>query len=326
MAVSEQSGHKSLNLQLWFGKVLVAELTDVIPHQGTWFALYRQVVAPGLGPLERRLCDFMAFCEEWHQRLKSGESPKAAEFDQFTDVIESRSWRVPCPDGTELTMTQGPVFAEGQASWNHADERPSRELAAGEVWSRLTSRRFAPPIRAQELFPDLPDWEGREIELQIRGLGIILYSPPAVAHIPEGSDYLNEHFWQPVDVARHVMACQLTAFCTGSPGNFRLRLFGGSLNEEVVAAATFKLRLGLQVHEERICLRDLYDLMRWRPECPPEQQLAVPDGWYRLTVFSSPSFFGTLGDDQVIAIHLEPMPTQPLMRWEGVPLLCNSGD
>ncbi len=51
----------------------------------------------------------------------------------------------------------------------------------------------------------------REIALDISGLGFILYSPPAVTHIPEGSDYLEKHFWQPDDVARHVMACQLTS-------------------------------------------------------------------------------------------------------------------
>jgi hypothetical protein len=30
-----------------------------------------------------------------------------------------------------------------------------------------------------ELFPDLPDWEAWEVDLEIAGLGIILYSPPA---------------------------------------------------------------------------------------------------------------------------------------------------
>ena len=41
----------------------------------------------------------------------------------------------------------------------------------------------------------------QEIALDIRGLGLILYSPPAVAHIAEGADYLGDHFWQPADVA-----------------------------------------------------------------------------------------------------------------------------
>ena len=133
----DQSARKPLNLQLWFGDVLVADLLNVIPHQGTWFALYRQVVAPGQGAVQRRLCDSIAFCEEWHRRLKRGNSPDAGEFDRFADIIKSGSWRVPYPDGGALPMDEGPTFFEGEASWNHPDDRPSRELAAHEVWSRL---------------------------------------------------------------------------------------------------------------------------------------------------------------------------------------------
>jgi hypothetical protein len=129
--VPAQAARKPLNLQLWFGDVVVADLLDVMPHQGTWFARYRQVVAQGQGALQQRLCEYIAFCEGWHQRLKRGEDPDAAEFDPFADVIQSGSWRVPCPDGTELTMVEGPIFVEGEASWNHPEDRPSRELAAG---------------------------------------------------------------------------------------------------------------------------------------------------------------------------------------------------
>src|SRR5262249_43187987 len=120
----------------------------------------------------------------------------------------------------------------------------------------------------------------REIALDISGLGFILYSPPAVSHIPEGSNYLEEDFWQPEDVARHVMACQLTTFCTGTPGSFRLKFLDGPRDERAVDAAEFKLRLGLQVQDGVICVRDLYDLMRWFAECPREQQLQILDGWY----------------------------------------------
>ena len=129
---------KPLNLQLWFGDVLVADLLNVIPHQGTWFAEYRQIVTPEQGPLQQRLCELIRFSEEWHHRLQRGESPDLRECDQFADVLESRAWRVPCPDGTELRMTYGPAFVQGEASWNHSDAEPSREAAAWHVWSRLT--------------------------------------------------------------------------------------------------------------------------------------------------------------------------------------------
>ena len=163
----------------------------------------------------------------------------------------------------------------------------------------------------------------REINVQISGLGFILYSPPAVRHIAEGSDYLETHFWEPEDVARHVMDCQLTAFGTGTPGAFRLRFHEGALDERALGAADFKLRLGLQVHDGVLCVRDLYDLMEWSADCPASQQLRMEDGWYRLTVYSSRPASGILGDDQVIDIHAEATREKPRLRWEDVPSLCD---
>ena len=163
----------------------------------------------------------------------------------------------------------------------------------------------------------------RELRMDIAGLGMILYSPPAASHIPRGSDYLKEHFSAPPDVARHVMDCQLTGFCTGSPGIFYLWFANGPRDEEGIQKAEFKLRLGLQVRERTICVRDLYDLMQWVPECPPQQQVTIDDGWYRLTVSSSPPASAIIGGGQVINIHLEPMLSKPQLRWEGVPLLCD---
>jgi hypothetical protein len=162
----------------------------------------------------------------------------------------------------------------------------------------------------------------REIVLDIQGLGMILYSPAAVAHIPDGADYLQNHFSEPADVARHVMECRLTAFCTGSPGFFRVRFFDGPPDDAVVQSSQFKLRLGLRVDAGVVCVRDLYDLIEWDRACPAEQQLLVPDGWYQLTVFSSPPPSGILGDGQDIGIFLEVVGRKPELRWEGVPSLC----
>ncbi len=125
--MSAASAPKPLILQAWFGDVLVADLLDAFPHQGTWFAQYRQVVTPEQGPLQARLCEFIRFCEAWHQRLKRGEDPDAKEFDQYADVIESPSWRVLCPDCSELGIAGAPYFAQTEVSWNHPEAEPSRE-------------------------------------------------------------------------------------------------------------------------------------------------------------------------------------------------------
>jgi hypothetical protein len=118
------------------------------------------------------------------------------------------------------------------------------------------------------------------------------------------------------------MACQLMAFCTGSPGSFVLRFLDGPPIEETVQAAEFKVRLGLQVRESTVCVRDLYDLIEWSAECPPKQQISVADGWYRLTVLSSPPASGILGDKQLIEIFLESVNDKPALHWEGIPPLC----
>jgi hypothetical protein len=170
----------------------------------------------------------------------------------------------------------------------------------------------------------LTDWTPmREMPINISGLGFILYSPPAVRHIAKGSDYLQKHFWQPKDIARHVMDCQLTGFCTGTPGSFLLRFHDGPRDELAVEIAEFKVRLGLEVHEGVICVRDLYDLLQWLAECPQAQQLPMANGWYRLTVYTSCPPSGIFGDNQVIDIHLEAMQEKPDLHWEGVPTLCD---
>lgn len=162
----------------------------------------------------------------------------------------------------------------------------------------------------------------RDIEIVLAGLGIILYSPPAVAHIKLGSDYLQEHFWKPEDVARHVMDCQLTAFCTGTPGTFLLRFHDGPPTAADEATAEFCIRLGLEVHSNTVCIGDLYELLGWENNCPKELQLEFEDGWYRLTVCTTSPKSGILGDNQLVEIWMEPVSSKPALRWDGVPSLC----
>jgi hypothetical protein len=161
-----------------------------------------------------------------------------------------------------------------------------------------------------------------EIDFELAGLGIIIFSPKAVSHISQGENYLEQHFWEPADVARHVMDCQLTTFCTGSPGRYRISVIGGPPDPIQEANAVFRLRLGLEVHDETICIRDLYDLLDWDPISPQSREFKVANGWYRLTVISSPPPSGIIGDNQTITIYMELVNEKPILRWEGVPNLC----
>jgi hypothetical protein len=157
------------------------------------------------------------------------------------------------------------------------------------------------------------------VRLTIEGLGIVLYSPLAAAHIARGDDYLKSHFWKPEDVARHVNDCEISAFSTGGPGRFVLRLYDGQIDSAGVEASSVQARLGVQVHEGLLCFRDLYDLLDWEPSCPEAQTLSVPSGFYRITAYTSPPSSGILGDDQAVWLHLEPSAEKPRLAWSGVP-------
>jgi len=135
----ELPGSPPLNVQLWYGTILVADLRNVIVHQGTWFGLYEQRVTREQGKPETRICDYIAFCEKWHKRLKQGKNPDAAQFDSFKDVLNSGLWRVPFADQSELSLPEGPIFVQGEASWNHPENEPTRESAAYEYWCRRTN-------------------------------------------------------------------------------------------------------------------------------------------------------------------------------------------
>jgi len=165
-----------------------------------------------------------------------------------------------------------------------------------------------------------------QIDLEIAGLGIILYSPFAVAHIADGENYLRPHFWRPEAVAEHVNACTLTCFCTGSPGRYHLSLVNRAASTEEENRASLKLRLGIEVRDEVLCVRDLYDLLEWSATCEAEQQVRLRDGFYRLTVLSDPPENGILGDDQHITIYFEHMSEKPPIHHAGVPNLTPDHD
>ena len=50
---------QSLELQLFYGDVLVADLHEASPHQGTWFAPYELKISAGEGQLQDRLLEYI---------------------------------------------------------------------------------------------------------------------------------------------------------------------------------------------------------------------------------------------------------------------------
>jgi hypothetical protein len=159
------------------------------------------------------------------------------------------------------------------------------------------------------------------IRLTIAGLGIVLYAPEAVSEIAIGTDYLSSRYLKPADVQTHIQAGTIVGFGTGSPGDFLLNFRVEAPLEEAISAAEFKLRLGLKTSGLVVC-RDLYDLLSWQPETPPEQQIQVAAGNYKLTILSSPPKSGILGDNQTIDVFLEIGTSLPRLSNIGIPMLC----
>lgn len=159
----------------------------------------------------------------------------------------------------------------------------------------------------------------QDIHLEIAGLGLILYSPFAAAHIQPGQDYLSSHFMTPEDVAAHVTDCGLSAIGTGSPGSYLLRFSEGTYPSREISDAEVAIRLGIEVRDNTLCFRDLYDLLDWVPFCPADQCLELSDGFYLITAYSAPASRASLGDHQTINLHFERVPEKPRLRWEGVP-------
>jgi hypothetical protein len=157
------------------------------------------------------------------------------------------------------------------------------------------------------------------IHLPIAGLGIIFYSPWAVRHIPPGSDYLQDAFLEAADIARHVNGSTLTGFGTGGPGDYELEISGEPAAAEAVRAARHHVELGLEVRDGTVCFRDLYDLIRWDPACPPEQSVRLPDGFYRVIAYLTPS---PLGETQFVHLAFTRTTARPELHFTGAPELC----
>lgn len=162
----------------------------------------------------------------------------------------------------------------------------------------------------------------KEIKLYISGLGIIMYSDFAVSHIAEGEDYFSFNYQTPQQVVKHIYEGTIVGFCTSSPGDFILKFRDGYPEEADLQASEFKLRLGIEVKDGRICIRDLYDLMNWRAKCPDNQYVEVENGFYHITLYGDIPDTGIIGDDQVIYVYLNKLDSMPDLKYAGVPIFC----
>lgn len=161
----------------------------------------------------------------------------------------------------------------------------------------------------------------KKIILDIEGLGIILYSDFAVKDIEDDEDYLSENYDTPQQVAEHVNKGTIVGFCTGSPGTYILDIHKGYPSEQEIRISDLKLQLGIEVRDNRICFKDLYDLMEWDSESDAEF-VEVENGYYLVTLCGNVPTSGIVGDEQFINVYLTKVQTMPKVHYEGVPMFC----
>ncbi|MEW6352248.1 MAG: hypothetical protein AB1646_24615 [Thermodesulfobacteriota bacterium] len=164
--------------------------------------------------------------------------------------------------------------------------------------------------------------EEKTVRVDVKGLGIILYSGPSVSHIREGEDYLTSKYCAPEQVLEHVYQGTIIGFCTSSPGTYHLQFLNGYPDDDLCATSDFTLRLGLHVKSTRVFVRDLYDLMKWTAWCPSTQTLSADDGYYHVTLCSSLPASKILGDEQSVTVYMSKLDKMPRLRFAGIPVLC----
>lgn len=160
------------------------------------------------------------------------------------------------------------------------------------------------------------------IQLNITGLGIIMYSDFAVSEIAEGEDYFSSCYQLPEQVAKHIHQGTIVGFCISSPGKYILKFLNGYPSEAELDSSEFKLRLGIEVKDNRVCVRDLYALMDWKSNCQPNQVIQIENGFYHVTLCGNISASGILGDNQEINVYLQLIDKMPELKYAGVPIYC----
>lgn len=160
------------------------------------------------------------------------------------------------------------------------------------------------------------------LNLELVGPGFIFYSPFAVSDIANGEDYLLSGFEKPSTVETQALQGKIVGVSTGSPGDFLFDFHSGYPTDELLSSYQYKLRLGIQIKDRLLCIRDLYDLMEWDSECPEEQKIRLKDGFYHITLLSSLPSSGILGDNQKVLVYLQKLNEMPNLKLNGVPTLC----
>ncbi len=161
--------------------------------------------------------------------------------------------------------------------------------------------------------------------LSIDGMGIVLFSAEVMKDVVPGSNFLTAEFTNPKQVGEHVRKGDITAFCTGTGGDFILWLRSGYPDSNAEKEFPIMIRLALEVRGGSLQFCDLFWLSDWNTDFPQEQILSLPDGYYHITVCTKKPESGYWGDAQIICLYFNELEEMPELIWPGVPYLFTEG-
>ena len=162
---------------------------------------------------------------------------------------------------------------------------------------------------------------GDTAHLSIDGMGIVLYSPEVMKSVVPGSDFLTEEFIDPKQVGEHIRKGDITAFCTGTGGDFILWLRSGYPDSIAEQEFPVMIRLAVEVRGGSLQFGDLFWLSDWNPDFPQDQVLSLADGYYHITACTKRPESGYWGDDQIVCLYFNRLEEMPKLAWQGVPHL-----
>jgi len=110
----------SAELTLLYGTLKVGDIREAFCSDATWYGVFKPTIRPHDGDLAQRLLDFIAFCEDWNERVRRSSTgmPDAAVFDCFDDITRSGFWATETQLGQKSRIANAPVFfLGGEISW-----------------------------------------------------------------------------------------------------------------------------------------------------------------------------------------------------------------
>ncbi len=166
----------------------------------------------------------------------------------------------------------------------------------------------------------------KDINLEVTGMGMILYSDHAVVKIKKGDNFFADSYSTVEDVLKEVNSGKIVGICLETPGQYIIKVREGFPSDELIDNSKFKLRLSIEVDEQnRIYVRNLDDLSDWEAACDSSQIVDVEKGYYTVLLLSNMPNIGYFGDEQEIYMYLERDDVFITPHFKGIPNLRNAG-